>query len=506
MAQQANKYETIIGIEIHIQLKTKSKMFCACDNAEAKKPNIFICPVCSGQPGVLPTTNKQAIEYGMMMALALNCEVQEFTKFDRKNYFYPDLPKGYQISQFDKPLSLHGYLVLEDPKTGENIRRIRINRLHLEEDAGKLVHTKRGESLVDFNRCGTPLAEIVTEADLRSAEEAKMFLQELQIIARYLGISDADMEKGNMRCDANISVRPKGDKKLYAKTEVKNMNSFKAVERALKFEEKRQTELWQEGKPSKEQATYGWDEAKQRTVLQRTKEGSADYRYFPEPDIPLLTFSVKDINNIQKDLPELPAIKRNRFKQEFGLSAADINILVSDKNLADFFEATVSETTKWLGSLEEVDGTSEEIWEKHKKKIIKLVNGWLTTELFKLMNESGKRIADLDITPENMAEFLSLVFTNKVNSSAAQEILKIMFTKGGDPSNIMQEQDLSQVSDEGEIDKIATKVIKNNPNQVVEYKSGKENVIMFLVGQVMKASKGKADPQKARELLRKKLK
>jgi len=499
------KLETIIGLEIHFQLKTKSKMFCSCDNTDAEKPNTHICEVCSGNPGVLPQVNKQAITEGIKLALAINCEIQGFTKFDRKNYFYPDLPKGYQISQFDQPLAKRGFLIVDDPETGKNLNRIRIERLHLEEDAGKTIHTKKGESLVDFNRCGTPLAEIVTEADFRSALEAKLFLQDLQSMARYLGVSDADMEKGNMRCDANISLRPLGEIKLYPKTEVKNLNSFKAVERALLFEEKKQTELWQEGKVPNVQATYGWDEAKQQTVLQRVKEDSADYRYFPEPDIPPLTISEDMINEIKHSLPELPDMKRKRFQREFGLTLRESKILTQDKVIADFFEATVSETVQWLETLPDVAGSSEEIWEKNQKKIMKMVNNWVTTELFKLMNQSGIAPAEIKITPENMAEFIALVYANRVNSSAAQEIIKIMFETGDDPSNILEENDLGQMSDGGELDKIIKLVIKNNPSQVEEYKAGKEPIIMYLVGQVMKESKGKADPILAKELLKKSL-
>jgi len=497
--------ETIIGLEIHIQLKTKSKMFCSCDNSDTDKPNKHICEVCTGQPGTLPKVNQQAIDYGIMMSLALNCDVQNFNKFDRKNYFYPDLPKGYQISQLDEPLALHGHLIIDDPVSGKNMSRIRINRLHLEEDAGKSIHTKKGETLVDLNRCGTPLAEIVTEPDFRSPLETKLFLQELQTLARYLKISDADMEKGNMRCDANISLRPEGEDKLYPKTEIKNLNSFKAVERSLLFEEAKQKDLWEEGKPPKIDATYGWDEAKQQTIMQRSKEDSADYRYFPEPDLPPLEITNKEILEISNRLPELPEAKRKRFKRQFGLKSVEANLISVDKIIADFFEATVSETVTWLETLPDVEGTSEEIWDKNKKKIIKLVFNYITTEIYKLQNETGKKSQDLIITPENMAELVAMIYTNKINSSAAQEILKIMFEKGGDPSNIVEENDLGQMSDEGEIETIINQVIKNNPTQVAEYKAGKEPVIMFLVGQVMKESKGKADPNKSKELLQKSL-
>jgi len=498
------KLETIIGLEIHLQLKTKSKMFCSCDNRDVDIPNKYICPVCSGQPGTLPTVNKEALMLGMRLALAINCEIQPLMKFDRKNYFYPDLPKGYQISQFDKPLALHGYLVIEDPKTGRSLNRIRINRLHLEEDAGKLIHT-HDESFVDFNRCGTPLAEIVTEPDFHSAQEAKLFLQELQSITRYSGVSEADMEKGHMRCDANISLRPVGEDQLYPKTEVKNLNSFKAVERALMYEEKRQQDLWVKGQPITKQSTRGWDESKGQTLLQREKEEFSEYRYFPEPDLPPLTFTPEEIEEVRAHLPELPETKRKRFVKEYGLNLPDAVVLVADKNTSDFFEQTVSELVRWLDSLPDTEGTEEEIWEKNKKKIVKLTNNWITTELFKLLNENNKKFSQLSILPENMAEFITLIYSNKVNSSAAQTILKVMFNKGGDPSDIVEELDLHQVSNEGEISEIIAKVIATSPDQVQTYKKGKTNIIQYLVGQVMKESKGKVDPQKARELLEKAL-
>ncbi len=494
--------ETIIGLEIHIQSKTKSKMFCDCMNlSDNEEPNTHVCPVCLGHPGTLPVANKQAIYFGVMMALALDCKINKKSLWARKNYFYPDLAKGYQISQFEQPLSVDGHLTVT---TSEGKERIGITRLHLEEDAAKNFHTK-DKTLVDFNRGGAPLMEIVTEPDFRTPQQARAFLHELRLLARYLEVSDADMEKGHMRCDANISMRPVGDTKLYPKTEIKNLNSFRSVERALAYEVKRQTDLWEKETPVDYLSTRGWDEKELKTVEQRDKEESADYRYFSEPDLLPLILNEEEIKRIKAILPELPQEKVKRLKNEFGLKHHDAKLISEDKEVAKYFEEVMSETRSWLESLDDMDGSREEIWEKNKEKLVKLVFGWLTSEVFKHIKENNSNISEVKITPENFAEFITLIYTRKVNSSAAQILLKEMYETGGDPSNILDEKDLSQVGDTKKLNKVIEKIIKSNPNQVKEYKSGKEPLIKFFIGLAMKETKGKADPQILEELFKEKL-
>ena len=509
------KLETLIGLEFHVQLKTKTKMFCACLNrAESKNPNKNICPICLGHPGVLPVVNSEAMEMGMKAALAINCNVNEYTKFDRKNYFYPDLPKGYQISQYDKPLAEHGYLIINfkarDGLSGkltneDELKKIGITRLHMEEDSAKSTHKKDG-SLIDYNRGGTPLAEIVTEPHMRSPQEAKTLAQEIQLIMRHLGISDANMEKGQLRCDANISLRPEGDSTMYPKTEIKNINSFRALERALEHEVERQTVLWKTGTPPKGNETRGWDENKQETVGQRAKEGESDYRYFPEPDIPPLTYSKKDIEAEKASLPELPQAKRRRFVEMYGFTGDETKILTENKDLANYTEQVISELKDWLHSLEGIDGTEEEIWDKHRKKLLKLVTGWLVNKFLPILEEKKTPLSKTKVSAENFAEFLTLVFQNKVNSAAAQIILKEMITSGADPSHVMDDKDLSQMSNENDLLSIVKKVIADNQSLVAEYKAGKEAVAKFFLGTVMKETKGKADPKKTEELITKELK
>jgi len=488
--------ESVIGLEIHVQLKTKSKMFCSCSNTgENEDPNTTVCPICLGHPGVLPVPNKQAIEWSVMSALALECEIPNHSKFDRKHYFYPDLPKAYQISQFDEPIGINGHL-----------NNIRLHRLHLEEDAAKLIHDKKGQSFVDYNRGGTPLMEIVTEADIRSSEEAGEFLRELRLIMRYLQVSDADMEKGHLRCDANVSLRPVGDKKLYPKTEVKNLNSFKAVEKALSYEINRQTKYWEkEGKAPEEQGTRGWNEDEGKTEEQRSKEGSADYRYFPEPDIPELDMDKKWVHRIQGTIPELPHDLQERFVRDYGFKKEDAKIFSSDRELAEFTEQVISELRAHLLS-EDADATEEEISEKGKKKLAKLVSSWILTNLLGLVRASDLLVSEIKITAENMAELIAMHHTGKVNKTNAQTILKEMFKTGSDPSDILQEKDLAQMEDDGSLDEIIDNVINSNSDQVEQYKSGKETVINYLVGQAMKDSKGKADAGAVLEILKDKLK
>lgn len=479
--------ETIIGLEIHLQLKTKSKMFCACSNdGENQKPNTTVCPICLGHPGTLPTINKEAVKYGVMMALALACKINKHSKFDRKNYFYPDLPKGYQISQYDEPLAQNGKLL-----------NIGIVRVHLEEDAGKNIHTGN-KTLVDFNRCGTPLAEIVTEPDFRSPQETTVFLQELRLIARYLGISDADMEKGHLRCDANISLRPKGDKKFYAKIEIKNLNSFKAVERALQFEVNRQTRLWEQDRAPQITETRGWDEDKQTTVMHRSKESGADYRYFPEPDLPPLVISDELMKEVKSLMPELPQAREARFVKEYGLSQADSRILINQKPWAEYFEGVMSDLRAWLKKQD------SKLWDKNKADLSKLAHNWLVSELFGLLDASFE-IKKLKITAENFSELIKLVYKKTINSSAGQTILKEMYKTGDDPSRIAEKMDLAQIDDATTLEGLVIKVIMQSPDQVDKYKKGKTALLKYFVGQVMAESRGKANPQKAEEILKKKL-
>ena len=497
------KLEPVIGLEIHVQLKTRSKMFCSCSNdARNQEPNALICPVCTGHPGTLPVLNEEVVNYGIKLALALNLKINKKSVFARKSYFYPDLPTGYQISQFEEPLSSAGHYILN---TKEKVR-IGIERLHLENDAAKNTHQKEN-SLIDFNRAGTPLAEIVTKPEIKTPTQAKSFLQDLRRICRYLEISDADMEKGQLRCDVNISLRPKGDLQLYPKTEVKNLNSFKSVEKALKYEIRRQTELWKTNQPPKEETTRGWNDSQQITELQRSKELANDYRYFPEPDLPILIIEKKLIKEIENELPELPNEKKERFMKEYELNLNDVEAIIDNKGVSEYFEETVSEFREWLISeLESTTETENELWDQNKKKALKLVKGWITSELFKLMNESSITIEELKITPENMAEFIKTVYLSKVNSSNAQKILKIMFESGGDPSQIIEEKDLGQVSDESEIEKLVDQIIKNNPEQVKQYRDGKVNLIKYFVGMLMKESKGKANPKVGEDLFRDNLK
>lgn len=501
------KYTPIIGLEIHAELKTKSKMFCSCDNdAHGKKPNTTVCPICLGQPGALPYPNKQAIEWTILAGLALNGKINKLSKFDRKNYFYPDLPKGYQISQYDLPFVYDAYLNIG----GEDIK---ITRIHLEEDTGKSIHPKgKNHTLIDFNRSGTPLIEMVTEPVIKDAKTAKLFCQRYQQILRYLNISNADMEKGEMRCEANVSVqengkweykgnceiKPIGDYQLNPKVEVKNINSFKAIEKAIDYEIKRQTKCLAEGEKLI-QETRGWNEDVGKTVSQRVKETSADYRYFPEPDIPPIKISQKWIDKIKLNLVEMPEAKKRRFMEEYCFDNETTEILITDKNLSNYAEQVVSELRAWI----DANGDS---WERQKKKLAKSASNWLTGELFKHLKKNNQSIEDIKITPENFAEFICLSYQGKINSSAAQTILAYMYKNGGDPTNIMGDLGLEQIDDEAELEKIVAKIIKNNPGQKEQYKNGKENVLQFFVGQAMAATKGKANPKKVNEILKNLLK
>jgi aspartyl-tRNA(Asn)/glutamyl-tRNA(Gln) amidotransferase subunit B len=491
------KLEIVIGLEIHVQLKTKSKMFCSCANEfDIVEPNKNICPICTGQPGVLPKTNAEAVRLALKAALALNLKINTHSKFDRKSYFYPDLPKAYQISQYDQPLAQDGYLEIY-LAGGE--KKFGIERLHLEEDAAKNTHADE-YALIDFNRAGTPLVEIVTKPDFTNPQEAKAFLQELRSIMRLLHVSDADMEKGQLRCDANISLRPVGDTQLYAKTEIKNLNSFRGVEKALEHEVRRQIELWEKGEKPDISSTRGWDEIKNITLEQRIKEEASDYRYFPEPDLPPLVVLPLEIDKAKSEIPELPNEKRIRLMNEYGFKLLEVNILMSVPGFDIYAEKVISEFLAWLKSSDSVEGTTGEIHDQYQDKITKLVTNWLINNLLQLMNKHQQAVTEIKITPENFAEFLTLIFNRRVNSSAAQIILEQMYITGKDPSDLIDELDLHQTGS-NDISVFVTEVISENAIQVEQYKQGKTVVLKFLIGLVMKKSKGKADPQVIEELL-----
>ena len=519
-----SKYTAIIGLEIHVELKTNSKMFCACANSpDRDDPNTNICEICLAHPGTIPVPNKTAIIWATKIAKALGCRINEYSKFDRKHYFYPDLPKAYQISQFDLPIGEHGSVDLEflSGKNHRDTAKIGITRVHLEEDTAKLTHSTDGNTLVDFNRAGVPLVEIVSDPDIQSSSEAKAYCQELQTILRYLDVSDADMEKGHMRCEANISVqedgrfkivdgvvKPIGDYLLNNKIEVKNINSFKAMEKAIDFEIKRQTALAQKGETWGPE-TRGLDDAKGETVLQRVKESAADYRYFPEPDIP--PFHPLQIAG-KINLPELPIVRRSRFHHEYGFSYADAQILTVDKYWAEFAENVFSELQNWLKDLK--NNTLVEEAKKSQKEgtpsqqLAKLTGGWLTSKLAGTMAERKIDIKILKIKPENFAELIALIFTNRLNSTNAQKVLNEMIDSGVDmdPTHIMEEKGYGQVADEDKLSVIIDETIKNYPAQVEQFKAGKEPILQFLKGMVMKATEGSADPIVVEKLLREKLK
>jgi aspartyl-tRNA(Asn)/glutamyl-tRNA(Gln) amidotransferase subunit B len=489
------KYEPVIGMEVHAELKTKSKMFCGCANGLGLElePNVNICPVCTGQPGSLPVINKEAVKMVIKAGLALNCQIAEDSFFERKNYFYPDLPKGYQISQYQKPLCFEGQLEINNKKIG-------ITRIHLEEDTGKLTHPKGVDySLVDFNRACVPLMELVTEPDIRSGAEAKNFCQELQLIFRYLGISDADMEKGQMRCEVNISLRKEGVKEFGTKVEIKNLNSFKVVEKAIDYEIKRQAEVLEAGEKVI-QETRGWDDNKAMTFSQRIKEEAHDYRYFPEPDLPPLTQLSSISQKLLVEMPELPAQKRVRFGNEYGLPDGDIEVLINNSEIADYFEEVCSELTQ-------TEHESKKFEEEELKKLYKLSANYLITEIPRVANLLcvARYLLRDKITAENFAEFIVLTHQGKISSSGAQTVLAEMFKAGADPSHIIESQDLGQVSDAETLDKMVEEVIAENPQPAADYKAGKKASLQFLVGQMMKKTKGKANPKVVADILREKL-
>ncbi len=479
------EYNPVIGLEIHVQLKTKTGMFCACsNNPDEIVPNTNICEVCTGQPGALPVVNKEAVKLGVLFGLALNCKINKDSKFDRKSYFYPDLPKGYQISQLDKPIAENGYL---DINVDDEVRRIRIRRAHLEEDAGKNVHPEGANySLVDYNRSGTPLLEIVTEPDITSAKEAKIFLQELRNIVRYVGIGTADMEKGTMRCEPSISVRKPGQQELPPyKVEVKNINSFSFAESAIEYEISRQTEMLKNGETPR-QVTMGWNEKRNETVEQRSKEEANDYRYFPDPDIPVLNISDDFIESLRTEIPELPAAKRARFKAKYGLADADIVALTNWKELTQYFEEVASEAAE-------------------DPKLVKMAATWCLQDFSALLNAAKINPADSKITQENFAELLKMINDGKISTTAAKQVFAKMFEVGGQPHIIVEDMGLAQVSDTSVIEQAIDAVIAANEKAVTDYKAGQQKSFGFLVGMAMKELKGKGNPALVNEILKKKL-
>jgi len=473
-------YEPVIGLEVHVQLKTATKAFCGCANVFGSKENSNICPVCLGLPGSLPVLNEKALKAALKVAVALGCQVRSFTKFDRKNYYYPDLPKNFQISQYDMPFSEHGSL---DISLEDGTKHIRIKRVHLEEDAGKLIHPEEGTgSLVDYNRAGTPLLEIVSEPDLHSPDEAYAYLTDLKLILQYLDISDCDMEKGSLRCDANVSLRPAGTTGLGVKSELKNMNSFRAVRLALDYEIKRQEAELRDGRPVV-QETRLWNEKKQMTLSMRSKEEAHDYRYFPEPDLPPFVISAADIEEAKAGLPELPKEKRSRFVASFGFSDKDAATLTAAKSLADFFEECLK------------------LYDNPKK-----IAHWLIGPVSFQMNTRGQDIAELRLTPLSLTELIDLVETGKISQLAGKEVLQDMLETGKPAAKIVEEKNLAQVSDAGSLSIVIDEVIAANKKSVDDFKAGKDNAVMFLVGQVMRLSKGKANPKTAKDMLIERLK
>ncbi|MBF0489883.1 MAG: Asp-tRNA(Asn)/Glu-tRNA(Gln) amidotransferase subunit GatB [Candidatus Omnitrophica bacterium] len=468
-------FETVIGLEVHLQLSTNTKIFCGCANVFGSAPNTNVCPVCLGLPGALPVLNHQALLSGIKVGLALNCEINSFIKFDRKNYYYPDSPKGYQISQFDFPVAKNGFVMI---KTDKGPKRIGITRAHLEEDAGKLVHDNLSNcSLVDFNRTGTPLIEIVTEADMRSPLEAYDYLNTLKLTLEYLGVSDCDMEKGSLRCDANVSIRPWGQEKFGTKTELKNMNSFRAVKVALEYEVARHTQVIQSGGKIV-QETLLWNDEKAMTIVMRSKEHAHDYRYFPDPDLVPFHVDYKVIDQVRAELPELPAAKLERFIKQYALSEYDAGVLVMDQSLTKFFESCVEHYSQ-------------------PKKIANWFNGAVLFE----MKERKLSLTELKLTPSHLVELVKAVEEGVVSNLAGKEVLTAMLDSGKTAGEIIKEKGLAQVSDDSALLAIVDEIIKQNPTVVEQIKQGKPAAAGFLVGQAMKQSGGKANPKKLNELI-----
>ena len=482
-----DKYETVIGLEVHSQLLTTSKMFCPCgSDYQDSEPNTRVCPVCMGMPGVLPVVNKKAVDLVIKTGLALNCSISPETKFDRKNSPYPDLMKGYQISQFDIPIALSGNLAIQVGDAEE--RQIGITRVHLEEDVAKLIHRKEpygdSYSLLDINRAGVPLMEIVSEPDMRSPEEANEYLTNLHSIIRFVETSTANMEEGSFRCDANISIRPVGSEELGAKVEIKNVNSFRSVFRALKHEETRQRKLLESGQTI-EQETRGWSDERGTTLSQRTKEYAADYRYFPEPDLPPILISRDWVKKIQTQIPELPSAKKERYIEVLGLSEYDASVMIADKEATVLFETSLPFLSQSMNS----------------KEAAKTVANWINVDLNRMKNEHKSSWNEIKIEPEELAKLVLLVDAGKISNSMAKAVFDEMFINGGDPNKISEDKGLSQINDTESIQNVVSEILLENPSAVEDYLDGKDSAVRFLVGQVMKKTKGQANPQVASEMV-----
>ena len=487
------QYETVIGLEVHVQLRTQSKMFCSCGaDYQLKPPNTRVCPVCMALPGTLPVVNSRAVEDAIKIGLALNCNVAETTKFDRKNYAYPDLMKGYQISQYDVPICYDGYMDLP----GEPPSRIGIERVHMEEDVARLLHIpgpdgEAGHTLMDVNRAGVPLMEVVSRPDLRTTEQVEAYISNLQMIIRYLNVGTANMEEGSFRCDANVSVRPAGSKELGAKVEIKNMNRIRAVTRALEHETARQTRVVQAG-DRVVQETRGWDDEIGVTVPQRSKEDAHDYRYFPEPDLPPLQIDAGTVEEIRSELPELPALRKDRFRKSWKLPEYDAALLTSSRTTADYFEQVI----RSVGAMAKGEMSA----------FAKETANWLNGEMARHMNNDGtSNVFDTRIKPENLAVLVGRFGRRELNNAGAKQVFGEMYRSGADADEIIEQQGLRQVSDTSELDPVADEVIQSNPSAVRDYLGGKKTAVRFLVGQVMKATRGKADPQVVTEILQSKL-
>ncbi len=470
------KYEPVIGLEVHAELLTRSKMFCGCEVVDSitARPNTFICPVCTGQPGALPVLNKKAIELAIRVGLALGCEIHTESIFARKNYFYPDLPKGYQISQYDQPLATDGKIQIE---TEAGIKDIRIRRVHLEEDTGKLSHAD-GSSFIDYNRSGVPLLEIVTEPDMRSAEEARAYATKLHAILRYLDVNTGDMEKGVIRFEANVSVREADSDTYNTRTEIKNLNSFRALVQGTEYEIRRQSEIYADG-GTVEQETLGFNEATGKTYSQRGKESAHDYRYFPEPDLPPLVLDADWIESIRASLPELPEEKTKRFIEQYELKPQDARLLTSEKALAGFFESVVAQS----------------------KSPARTVSTWITGEFMRYLNDSGASIEHITLSPESFAKLIDMTTDKVISGNSAKVVFSEMVKTSGDPEQIVKEKGLAQVSDESFIQEAVAKVLNDNPSEVEKYLAGKETLLQWFMGQVARATKGKADPNMTKELM-----
>jgi aspartyl-tRNA(Asn)/glutamyl-tRNA(Gln) amidotransferase subunit B len=470
------KYEPVIGLEVHAELLTRSKMFCGCEvvDSTTAKPNRYICPVCTGQPGALPVLNKKAVELAVRVGQALDCEIHSDSIFARKNYFYPDLPKGYQISQYDQPLATDGHIQIE---TQAGAKEIRIRRVHLEEDTGKLSHAG-AHSFIDYNRSGVPLLEIVTEPDLRSPEEARAYAAKIHAILRYLEVNSGDMEKGVIRFEANVSVREAGRDELNTRTEIKNLNSFRALTQGTSYEISRQTEIYESG-GTVEQETVGFNEATGRTYSQRGKEEAHDYRYFPEPDLPPLVLDRDWIESIRATLPELPEAKTSRFIEQYGLKAKEARLLTSEKALADYFEAVAAAS--------------------HSPA--KTVSSWIAGEFLRYLNDLNIDVTDIPVPASDLAQLIDMVTDKSISGNSGKVVLGELFRNGGKPEEIVNARNLAQVSDEGFIQEAITKILEDNPKEVQQYLAGRETILQWLMGQVARATRGKADPAVARDLL-----